>query len=77
MHVAATYDGRTIRIYLDGQENTSQSAVFDIKANDDMLGLGAKAGGSHPLDGALDEVRIYRRALSALEVRDLAWPLPR
>jgi hypothetical protein len=77
MHVAATYDGQTIRIYLDGQEDNRQSAVFDIKSNDDMLGLGAKASGDHPLDGAVDEVRIYRRALSASEIRDLAWPLPR
>ncbi len=66
-HVVGAYDGATMRLYLDGAEVASQPVS------------GALAGGntielSHSgetLDGLLDEVIIYRRALNAAEVQSL------
>jgi len=65
-HVAGTYDGNYMRLYLDGVE------VGSIEIS------GPVATGTHhgvrlsspdePLDGLLDEVSIYNRALSASEI---------
>ena len=74
MHVAATYDGQTIRIYLNGQEDVTMKDTFHINTHTDELALGAKADGSDALAGTLDEVRIYNRALTDAEIEELAHP---
>jgi hypothetical protein len=73
-HVAATYDGATWRLYLDGVLDAE--LVADATPRHDSIqhfGLGAAydslgepAGGLH---GALDEVRVYARALTAEELQ--------
>lgn len=84
-HVAATYDGSTWRLYLDGLLDAERAA--DAVPRFDSIqhfGLGAAfnstgvpAGGLH---GALDEVRVYRRALAAAEIEatmNSSSPAPR
>lgn len=73
-HVAATYDGTTWRLYLDGA--LEAESVADAVPRFDSIqhfGLGAAfnsegvaAGGLH---GAIDEARVYSRALTDLELR--------
>ena len=73
-HVAATYDGSSWQLYLDG--NLDGQAVANATPRYDSIqhfGLGAAfnsqgvaAGG---FVGALDEVRVYSRALSQDELR--------
>ena len=73
-HVAATYDGGSWRLYLDGVLDAER--VVDAVPRFDSIqhfGLGAAfnskgvpAGGFH---GALDEVRVYARALGAAEIQ--------
>jgi len=68
-HVAATYDGTTARFFLDGTEVASKPFSGDI-GDSDTWRIGAY--GSTPtgfFNGALDEVKIYDRALSASEIR--------
>ena len=74
-HVAVTYtfgDQKTIRGYIDGQEvkgtwdfggPTDEAPVVD----DDELWIGSSMGGnpSSTFEGLIDEVAIYRKALSA------------
>jgi hypothetical protein len=72
MHLAATYDGSTIRIYVDGQEENTAAATFQIATNALDLAIGAQSDGASPLQGAMDDVRVYSRALSAPEIADLA-----
>jgi PKD repeat protein len=71
-HVAGTYDGSTMRLYLDGVEVANQSVSTQLIGGD-MVRL------SHPtetLDGYLDEVRIYRRALTVAQIQQLVDDVP-
>ena len=72
MHIAATYDGTTIRTYINGTPDNTLATPFTIVANNDSLGIGAGADGSSKLQGHLDEARIYNRALDANEIEALA-----
>ena len=66
-HVAGTYDGHTMRLYLDGQQVGSL-------AIEGAVGSGTGVRLSQPgetLDGKLDDVRLYDRALSAGEIAAL------
>lgn len=73
-HVAATYDGATWRLYLDG-ELDAEVATGATPRSDSIqpIGLGAafnsKGEPAGALVGALDEVRIYARALTPAELR--------
>jgi hypothetical protein len=73
-HVAGTYDGATVRLYVDGvQAGTGTSRTSAIGyglANPDGL-LGSFGGACNPelaYGGDLDEPRVWRRALSAQEI---------
>ena len=74
-HVVATYDGVTIQIYYDGAlliEQSGYASIVDNTLNTTNLFLGIRAGGGGlPLDGQLDDVRMYNRVLSAAEVAAL------
>ena len=74
MHVAATYDGSTIRLYINGQLEGSKNASFQIGTNDLPLSIGSGDGGYRGMKGAIDDVRIYAKALSAQEIAALAPP---
>jgi hypothetical protein len=68
-HLAATFDGTTARYYIDGTAVASR-AVSGSVGSSDVWRIGAY--GSSPggfLDGTVDDVRIYNRALSAGEVQ--------
>jgi hypothetical protein len=77
MHVAATYDGATIKIYENGVLDNSASATFTIQPNTTMpLTIGVKWDGSGTpadyLKGTIDDVRVYDQALSAGEIAAIA-----
>ncbi len=76
MHVAATYGGGYIRLYINGvQEGSSLAMVGPIETNTLDLGIGTEPPGAttpYRFQGALDDVRIYNRALSASEIQALA-----
>ena len=74
MHLAATYDGAEIRLYVNGALDGSLTSAFAISANTLPLGIGAQSDGNSGrlFQGALDDVRIYDRALSAAAIGDLA-----
>jgi hypothetical protein len=71
MHVAATYDGTIIRLYVNGVQEGSLATSIAIAQNDLPLGIGAQSDGGTEFNGTLDEVRVYGRALSAAEILDL------
>jgi hypothetical protein len=70
VHIAGTFDGLTMRIYVDGEEHGSMARPGPIKPNDFRLCLGSYEA-AHPayFNGLLDEVKLYHRNLSATEIR--------
>jgi hypothetical protein len=74
-HVACTWDGTTGRIYLDGVENGAGAMSGAPLTSADSLVFGSY-GGTPNMPGALDEVAIYNRALSAAEVAALMSAAP-
>ena len=72
-HIVGTYDGASVKIYLDGilQDSVSASDPYtgaeDFRIGDDGVG-----GGSDEWDGLIDDVRVYNRALSVQEINALA-----
>ncbi len=73
VHVAGTFDGTTMRIYVDGDEKARMDRPAPIRANDFPLCLGNYVEGHAAyFRGLLDEVRLYSRALPAEEVRSRA-----
>jgi Concanavalin A-like lectin/glucanases superfamily len=74
MHLAATYDGSKVRLYVNGAPDDSLSASFQIASNSLQLAIGAGSSGSQPFHGTIDEANVYTYALSAAEVAQLAAP---
>jgi hypothetical protein len=75
VHVAVTWDGKTVRLYQDGGEVGALSYTGPMGTSDRPVILGNNAnqkGIDQPLGGRLDEVRLYDRGLSASEISALA-----
>lgn len=64
-HVAVTKAGSTTKIYVDGVDRTGVVVNRTLSDNTSAMILGVGAG---YLNGTLDEVALYRRALTASEV---------
>jgi len=70
VHLAGTFDGQTMRLYMNGEECGNMSRPAPIKPNTCHLCIGNYEI-AHPahFNGLLDEVRLYNRALTPEEVR--------
>ena len=70
-HVAATYDGSEIKVYLNGQpQGTPTSVTGSIEPISSPLYIGSDPGSpGRFFKGLIDEVEIYNRALSASEIQ--------
>jgi len=83
VHIAGVYDGQAWHLYRNGVEIAKQdSAVGAVPVASDWA-IGARAPGVGPcvpvpverfLHGSIDDVRIYRRALSPAEILELYHP---
>jgi hypothetical protein len=70
-HVAIVSDGTTLRVYLDGAPHSTPQTVA-LGAVTGALQVGAwiqGTGNSDFFGGRLDEVRVYTRALTQVEVQ--------
>jgi|GEM_PF-899267 len=67
-HIAATYDGSSMHIYIDGELVESHQQTGAIDSSNKELRLGSIWGGRH-FNGALDHVQIYNTALNAQAIR--------
>jgi hypothetical protein len=65
-HVAVTWDGATLRLFVNGAEEASASASI-VNADGTMI-LGTGKSGVLPFQGAMDEVRFWTRALCKEEL---------
>jgi hypothetical protein len=71
-HFLGTYDGQTIRLFVNGRLVASQEAPGRIPVSRAPLMIGAIAPGVRVLDGEIDDVRVWRRALPAEEAAQVA-----
>jgi Concanavalin A-like lectin/glucanases superfamily len=69
-HLAATYDGSTLRLFVNGVEVDSLALSGAIVTTANPLRIGGNGVWGEFFQGLIDEVRIYNRALSATEIRD-------
>jgi len=75
--MACTYDGsgnlNGVKVYFNGAPDGtgSNSALTGTMQNSQTAEIGARTGGSSVFSGGLDDVRVYSRALSAAEVKQL------
>src|SRR3989344_5975619 len=61
-HVAFTFDGANLKLYLDGVLNNSIAFTGTISSSADNTTFGAKDTSlGYPFNGSLDDVRIYNR----------------
>jgi hypothetical protein len=67
-HLAATYDGSVLRLFVNGVQVSSQSHVGSIFVSASPLRVGGNAIWGEYFAGRIDEVRIYARALSSTEI---------
>ena len=73
-HIACVYDGSTIKVYIDGVEESSSNASGSISTYSTSFYLGAYSGhvssnvGS--FNGVMDEVRIWNDARTVTEIRE-------
>jgi endo-beta-N-acetylglucosaminidase D len=66
-HLAATYDGSAMRLYINGVLDNTFAASGNVVANA-PFSLARNYASSRCLDGRLDEVRAWTRALTATEI---------
>jgi hypothetical protein len=71
-HVAGTYDGTTLRIFVDGKQVATQSASASITSSSDALVIGSSAGylTSREWQGYIDEVRVWNTTRKPQQLLD-------
>jgi len=70
-YVAEAYDGTNMRIYIDGVLDKEQAVSINTVLNVGRIGVNIQSTGEF-FNGAIDEVRIYDRALTQEEIAWLA-----
>ena len=71
-HVVCTYDNSAMKMYINGALKASSSCSRIITDNTATKLIGKIPWGPYYLDGCLDDLRVYNRALSSNEVANLA-----
>ena len=68
-HLAMTYDGRDLRVYVDGKP-MAQTPVNKLRTKGlGEMDFGRRPDGKYYYGGVLDEIRVYNRALSPEEIK--------
>ena len=74
-HFAAVWDGATVSLYIDGIKGTDDTFAAPLTNSTTRLFLGADVGApdipGSGSPGALDDLRLYNRALTIDEIRQL------
>lgn len=71
-HIACTYDGAKLRIYINGVEDNSASTSLTPNYSSANLRIGSWSGDNYNLKGFLNDVRVYNHCLSAKEVKEIS-----
>src|SRR5229473_2674367 len=75
-HVACTWDGTNVTIYINGVKDQFRAQGLTPASNTSPLYIGQFGGNVDRTSGVIDEVRIYSRALSAAQIQtDMNTPV--
>jgi Concanavalin A-like lectin/glucanases superfamily len=75
-YLAATYDGTTLRLYVNGVQVASRAQTGPIATSAGALTIGGDALYGQHFSGRIDEFRIYATALTASEIQsDMNTPI--
>jgi len=69
-HGTITKSGTSLKIYLDGTLDGSGTATTESSVGKLRMGMN-KATSTNPFYGSLDDMRVYNRALSASEIKQI------
>ncbi|MBI1921543.1 MAG: Ig-like domain-containing protein [Geobacter sp.] len=74
-HIVEVYDGSNIKLYIDGQEKQPQTVktqyIPNMNTNNNpLIGNSWTKTDGNRLNGLIDDIRIYNRALSAQEIQE-------
>jgi hypothetical protein len=74
-HILCRYDGTSISIYVDGelQNSVSTSGLFRMASQHILAGANPTSPPNFFFHGAIDDIRIWNRALSTSEIQDLQY----
>jgi glucose/arabinose dehydrogenase/PKD repeat protein len=67
-HLAVSYDGSTMRIYVNGTQVATRAQTGAAATSSNALMIGGNAVWGEWFAGQIDDVRVFNRALSAAEV---------
>ncbi len=70
-HVAMTYDGASLKLYLNGNLDGSLAVSGPVVISPDPLLVGGHKIGPWNFHGLVDELSLYGRALSAAEIQGI------
>src|SRR5215208_3923064 len=68
-HLSTSYDGATLRLYVNGTQVASRAVTGALTISSGALRIGGNAIWGEYFSGLIDEVRIYNRALTAGELQ--------
>ena len=75
-HLAATFDGVVVRLFVNGVQVGSLAASGSMAASTGPLRIGGNSVWGEWFAGVIDEVRVYDRALSPAEIQqDMQTPV--
>ena len=75
-HLAMTFDGTTLRMFMNGILVKSSAVSGTVAAASGALRIGGNSVWGEYFKGLIDEVRIYNRPLTAAEIQtDMATPI--
>lgn len=73
-HIAATFDGTTKTLYVNGVMANQVDGSVSFDASDIIIGGDNDGSFGFATDGLIDELRVYNRALSTTEIGIIAGP---
>jgi hypothetical protein len=68
-HVAMTYDGAYLRLFVNGMPDGSLAVTGAVVTSSESLIIGGSVPGPWDLNGQIDELSLYGRALSSAEIQ--------
>lgn len=71
-HLAVVRNGDEVLVYIDGREVGRKLMAGEVKPSKSKLFIGAASNSSAFFDGWIDELAIYRKALSARDIQKKA-----